>query len=136
MYLRTTLSRQQVVSMTLVPSSTRVLLLRLMSLRKCQCTLLCAIWLSQCICLKSWFAMDGSDTSSTFTCSSLCTSWDPDENDHHNMWNPMLGLFCHVQVGVLVESYFDVVLERIALSCHFAPDLPCEKSRTLLSVHF
>ena len=62
---------------------------------------------------RSWFAMDGPDTSSTFTCSSLCTSWDPDEFDEPNMWNPMLGHFCHVQVGVFMESYFDgVVLEE------------------------
>ena len=67
---------------------------------------------------------DGSDTSSTSTCSSLCTTWEPDEYDHHNMWNLVLGLFCHVQVGVVVESCSDeVVLVRIALSCHFALDL-------------
>ena len=26
------------------------------------------------------------------------------------MWNPMLGLFSHVQVGVFMESYFDEVV--------------------------
>ena len=78
--------------------------------------------------------MDGSDTSSTFSCSSLCTSWDPDEYDEHIMRNPMLGLFCHVQVGVLMESYFDeVVLTRIALSCHFSIDLLCEKAELYYS---
>ena len=45
------------------------------------------------------------------------------------MWNPTLGLFCHVQVGVIMESESDeVVLERIALSCHFALDSECEKA--------
>ena len=29
---------------------------------------------------------------------------DPDEHDEHNMWNPMLGLFCHVHVGVFMEA--------------------------------
>ena len=80
-----------------------------------------SIWLSRFGCYRSWFAMDGSDTSSTSAGSFLCTSWDPDEYDHHNMWNPMLKLFCHVQVGVFMESYSDeIVLGRIALSCHFA----------------
>ena len=47
----------------------------------------------------------------------------------------MLGLFCHVQVGVLMESYFDeVVLTRIALSCHFAIDLLCEEAELLQSI--
>ena len=64
--------------------------------------------------------MDGSDTSPTFECSSLLTSPDPDEYDEHNMWNPMLGLSCHVQHGALMEAYFDEVdMGRIALSCHF-----------------
>ena len=74
-------------------------------------------------CFQKFFSMDVSDTSSTFTCSSLCTSWDPDEHDEPNMWNPTLGLFCHVQVGVFTESYsYEVCLERIALSSHFAFD--------------
>ena len=62
---------------------------------------------------------------------SLLTSPDPDEDDEHNMWNPMLGLFCHVQVGVFVESFFnEVVLGRSALSFHFALDLPCDKAES------
>ena len=62
---------------------------------------------------RSWLAMDESDTSSTFTCSSLHPSPDP-ECDEHNMWNPTCGtpcwdFFCHVQVGVFVDAYFDEV---------------------------
>ena len=50
------------------------------------------------------------------------------------MRNPMLGLFCHVQVGVFLESYFDeVVLGRIALSCHFTLDLLCDKAELYYS---
>ena len=48
--------------------------------------------------------------------------------DEHNMWNPML-FFCHDFVGTDVESYFDeIVWGRIALSCHFALDLLCDKA--------
>ena len=71
-------------------------------------TLVCAVWLSRCRRLlfsgRSWLTVDECDTSSTFTCSSLLTSLDPDEYDEHDMRNPMLGLFCHVQVGVLMET--------------------------------
>ena len=68
----------------------------------------------------NWFAMDGSDTSSTFTWSSLCTSWDPDEYDEHNKWNLMLGLLSCASWRIYGESYLDeVVLGRIALSCLF-----------------
>ena len=70
--------------------------------------------------------MGESDTSSTFTCSSLLTSPDPDEYDEHIMWNPMLGLFCYVQVGVFMEANLEMV--RIALSCRFSLDVPCDKA--------
>ena len=47
----------------------------------------------------------------------------------NNMWNLMLGLFCHEHDGSFMESCFDeVVLERIAISCHFALDLLCGKT--------
>ena len=36
------------------------------------------------------------DTSTTLTSS------DPDEFDEHNIWNPMLGLVCHANVGVFI----------------------------------
>ena len=53
-------------------------------------------------------------------CSSLLTSPNPNEYDEHNIWNPTLGIFCHVQVGVFMEAYVDEVdLGRNALSCHF-----------------
>ena len=50
-----------------------------------------------------------------------------------NMMNTTCGtlywtFLCHVQVGVFLESYFDeVVLGRIALSCHFALDILCDE---------
>ena len=73
-------------------------------------------------------AMEGSTTSSTFTCSSWLTSPNPDEHDEHNMWNPTLGLFCHVNIGVMmVEVLDDDSLGRIALSCHFALEILCSE---------
>ena len=76
----------------------------------------------------SWLAMDGSDTSSTFTCSSLLTSQDPDKCDEHNIWNPMLELLCHTHLGISMEALFDEEgMGRITLSCHFALDILCDK---------
>ena len=41
----------------------------------------------------------------------------------------MLHLFCLEHVGELMESYLDeAALGRIALSCHFAIDLFCDKT--------
>ena len=66
--------------------------------------------------------MDVSDTSSTLT------SWDPDEYDEHNTWNPMLALLCHAHVGVFMDALFDEEdFGRIALSGHFALDILCDK---------
>ena len=47
----------------------------------------------------------------------------------YNIWNPIMGLSFHVQIGgifVLFVNEFD--LARIALSCHFALDLLCDKT--------
>ena len=43
-------------------------------------------------------------TSSSFSTSSRCY----DENKH-NMWNPLLELFCHVQIGFRMETQVDEV---------------------------
>ena len=73
-------------------------------------------------------ALESSTTSSTFTCSSLLTSPDPDEYDEHNMWNPTLGLFCHVDIGVInSEVLDDDSMGKIEMSCHFAVDIQCGK---------
>ena len=41
----------------------------------------------------------------------------------------MLNLVCHEYVGAVTESYLDeAVMERSALSCHFALDLICDKA--------
>ena len=56
---------------------------------------------------------------------------DPDELAEHNMWNPMLELFCHADIGILLEALADdMVLGIIALTCHFALDTSCDKSET------
>ena len=54
--------------------------------------------------------LDASDTSSTLTSSNS------DEFHEHNIWNPMLGLLDGLDFG------------RIALSCRFALDVPCDKA--------
>ena len=56
---------------------------------------------------------------------------DSDDPAEHNMWNPMLELFCHAEIGILMEALADeMVLAMIALSCHFALDILCDKSET------
>ena len=78
---------------------------------------------------KQCLEMEATDSSSTSTRSSLLPSRDSGDYYEHNVWNPMLGLLCDVQVSVLVESCFDeAVLGRIVLSCHCALDLLCDKA--------
>ena len=56
---------------------------------------------------------------------------DSDEPADHNMWNPMLELFCHAEIGILMGALADeMVLAMIALTCHFALDILCDKSET------
>ena len=46
----------------------------------------------------------------------------------HNMWNPLLELLFHEQVGGIFESFVvEIDLAKIELSCHFALDLLCHK---------
>ena len=51
-----------------------------------------------------------------------------------NMTNTICGIpcwdfFCREHVGTFMEAYFDEVdLGRIALSCHFALDVLCDKA--------
>ena len=74
---------------------------------------------------RSWFPMDVSETSSTRTSS------DPDEYD------PMLELLCHAHMAVFTEALLDEEVGRIALSCHDAPDIPCDKDEVhRLEDHF
>ena len=56
---------------------------------------------------KPCLTMEASDTSSTYSCSSLLTSPDSEEYDEHNVWNPVLNLFCHKYGGAIMESYLD-----------------------------
>ena len=45
------------------------------------------------------------------------------------MWNPLLELCCHMEIGVRMETPVDEVpTVRVALSRHFALDFPCDKS--------
>ena len=67
--------------------------------------------------------------SSASTSSSVSTSSSCYDENKHNMWNPLLELFCHVQIGLRMETLADEVsTARVALSCHFALDLLCDKS--------
>ena len=46
---------------------------------------------------------------------------DSNELGDHNLWDPMLELFCHSDIGLLMETLVDdMVLAMVALSCHFA----------------
>ena len=95
------------------------------------------LWLSRRICalvipfFSQWkilLAVDASGTSSTFTCSSLLTSPDPGEYDELNIWNPTSELLCHTHIGMSMAALFDEEgMGRIALSCHFALDILCDK---------
>ena len=58
--------------------------------------------------------------SSTFSSSS--------EEMDHNVWCSLLELFFHWQIGQCMEALVDEVsTARVALSCHFALDILCEK---------
>ena len=49
----------------------------------------------------------------------------------HNMWNPMLELLFHVQIGGIFEIFVEEINSaRVALSCHFALDLLRDKAGT------
>ena len=51
-----------------------------------------------------------------------------DDDFEHNMWNPLLDLLFLEQVsGIFASNLVDIDLARIALSCHFALDLLCDK---------
>ena len=79
---------------------------------------------------EAGLAMEKDDyTSSASTSSSVSTSSSCYDENEHNMWNPLLKVFCHVQVGLRMETPVDEVsTARVALSCHFALDSSCDKS--------
>ena len=59
--------------------------------------------------------------SSASTSSSVSTSSSCYDANEHNMWNPLLELFCHIQIGLCMETLVDeVCTAKVALSCHFA----------------
>ena len=57
----------------------------------------------------------------------------------HNIWNPMMELPLHVQIGGIFRSFVDETdLVRIVHSCHVSLDLLCDKggrSRFRLTPH-
>ena len=60
--------------------------------------------------------------------SSASTEPSLDDYFEHNMWNPLLNLLFLEQVSGISASYLvEIDLAKIALSCHFALDLPCYK---------
>ena len=70
-------------------------------------------------------------TSSTSTSSSVSTFSDCYDENEHNMWNPLLELFCHMKIGMHMETLVrEVSTARVALSCHFALDSPCDRSES------
>ena len=49
----------------------------------------------------------------------------------HNVWNPMMELLFHVQIGGIFEIFVDEIdLARFAIPYHFALDLPCDMAGT------
>ena len=76
---------------------------------------------------KLFCAMEQSDASSVSTASS------PANLVEHNVWNPMMELLFHVQIGGIFEIYMDEFdLARIALSCHYALQKLCDTQNALL----
>ena len=58
----------------------------------------------------------------------VSTASSSDERFAHNMWNPVMELLFHAQFGGTFEPFMDeIYLARIALSCHFALDVLCDK---------
>ena len=84
------------------------------------------LWQSVII-LDSISEEEGSATSSTFS------SEESLEYHEHNVWNSLLDVLCHFEVGVVLGALLDgVVVERIvALTCHFSLDLLCDKTSSL-----
>ena len=63
--------------------------------------------------------------------SSVSTASDSVDFDAHNIWNPIMELLFHVQIGgIFMICMEEIDLARIALSCHFALDLLCDKAGT------
>ena len=82
--------------------------------------------------MRDW-EEDSDDTSYQVTWSVGSGSTDHTSNSNelgdHNLLNPMLELFCHADIGLLMEVLVDdMVLAMVALSCHFALDVLCDKS--------
>ena len=66
--------------------------------------------------------------------SSASTASSIDAYSELNMWNPLLELLFLKHVNDIVDSYLvDLDLAKIALSCHFALDLPCYKEEVFVS---
>ena len=83
-------------------------------------------WPNQLGFVISVRAMNGSDTSSTFS------SEESSAYHEHNIWSPMLASLCHFAVGVVMEALLDEVdIGRIALACHFSLDVLCDKTSSL-----
>ena len=50
------------------------------------------------------------------------------DGEVHNLWSPLLELFYHTQIGQGMETMVDEIsTARVALSCHFALDILCDK---------
>ena len=48
--------------------------------------------------------------------------------ENHNVWCPLLELFFHWRIGRCMEAMVDEVsTAQVALTCHFALDVLCEK---------
>ena len=78
------------------------------------------------ICPDNISEEEGSATFSTFS------SEESFEYHELNVWNSMLDLLCHFEVGVVLGALREeVVMGRIALTFHFSLDLFCDRTSSL-----
>ena len=87
-------------------------------------------------CFTVWYWIKSVSLSCTIVrsnASSASTVSSPDDLIEQNMWNTMMELLLHVHVGNIFVLHVDETdLAKLALSCHFAFGLLCDKTGSLI----
>ena len=84
------------------------------------------------VCLPSVIIHDHVFEDEGSATSSILSSVESLVYHEHNVWNPMLEVLYHFEVGVVLGALLDeVAMGRIALVCHFSLDVLCDKSSSL-----
>ena len=84
----------------------------------------------QCIAGVSFSAIFLSRSLFTVPCCTSRVSWKAQLRVFlpPRVWNPMMEQLFHAQIGGIFEPFVDETeLARIAISCHFALDLLCDR---------